>query len=99
MKEGSACMGVQALWGAYACLRCCGNFLKSLLSYFGQGSSGEFCASWDGSVILCPFSDLQTISCPLLGVSRKPEPLLCGHCLGLETCLILCQLIMTLSVL
>lgn len=85
--------------GADACLRCCGYFLKPQLSYSGRGSSGEFCASRDGSVILCPFSDLQTISCPLLGISGKPEPLLCGHCLGLETCLILCQLIMTLSVL
>lgn len=95
MKEGSAFMGVQAPWVADACLRCCGYFLKPLLSYSGQGSSGEFCASQDGSVISCPFSDYKLPSVRRFWKTQASP----GHCLGLETCLILCQLIMTLSVL
>lgn len=74
--------------GADASHRCYGYFLQPVLPTLGGGLQESFV-----------LSGMALSSCvPLLGMSGKPEPPL-AIVWDWETCLILCQLIMTLSVL
>lgn len=99
MKEGVPVWEVKLYRGQMFTVGAMVIFLNPCFPTLGGGLQESFVLARMALSSCVPFSDLQTVTCPLLGVSGKPEPLLSGHCLGLETCLILCQLIMTLSVL
>lgn len=80
--------GGSSFMGADASHRCYDYFLRPVLSTLGGGLQERFV-----------LAGMARSSCfPLLGISGKPEPPL-AIVWDWETCLILCQLIMTLSVL